>query len=119
MKRVSRFVLLGWCAWLGAGCATYHVYQFRGPLEMGNQPLTEWETKTLHALGWGLMRQDLPVDNCKLGNGTRTGIEEVRARHNVGTTLAAIFTLGFWQPLKVSWRCARPVPIGGTLVPPT
>lgn len=116
IRRAS--LLLATCASLCAGCATYHVYQIKGPLEMGNQPLTEWKSTTLHALGWGAVRQDLPVDNCRLGNGTRTGIEEVRARHNVGTTVAAILTLGFWQPLKVSWRCARPAPIGGVLEPP-
>ena len=117
-SRLSRLLLLLACAWFVAGCATYHIYQVKGPLEMGNQPLTEWKTKTLHSLVWGAVRQDLPVDNCKLGNGTRTNIEEVRVRSNVGTTLATIFTLGLWQPLQVGWRCARPVPLGGVLVPP-
>ncbi len=91
-----------------SGCATYHVYQVGGPRESGNQPLTEWKSKTLHALVWGAIRQDLPVDNCKLGDGTRTGIEEVRTRANFGATLATVLTLGFWHPLQFSWRCAKP-----------
>jgi hypothetical protein len=114
----SRFLLLAVGVWWAAGCATYHVYQVKGPLEMGNQPLTEWKTKTLHSIAWGAVRQDLPVENCRLGNGTRTGIEEVRVRSNVGTTIATIFTLGFWQPLQVGWRCAKPAPIGGVVEPP-
>jgi hypothetical protein len=105
------------CVWLLAGCATYHVFQVGGPREMGNQPLTEWKGKTLHSLVWGAIRQDLPVDNCKLGDGTRTGIEEVRVRANFGATMAAILTLGFWRPLQVSWRCARPAPPHGVLGP--
>ncbi len=105
------------CAGYATGCATYHVFQVGGPLEMGNQPSTEWEGKTLHSLVWGAVRQDLPVENCSLGDGTRTGIEEVRVRSNFGTTIATILTLGFWQPLKVSWRCARPAPIEDELRP--
>lgn len=105
------------CASLLTGCATYHVYQVGGPLETGNQPLTEWKSKTLHSLVWGAIRQDLPVDNCKLGNGTRTGIEEVRARANFGATIATILTLGFWRPLQVSWRCAKPAGLRGVLEP--
>jgi hypothetical protein len=99
------------------GCATYHVYQVGGPLEMGNQPMTEWKTRTLHSLAWGAIRQDLPVNNCKLGNGTRTGIEEVRVRSNFGATVAAILTLGFWRPLQFGWRCAKPPGLRGVLEP--
>ncbi|NOT07101.1 MAG: hypothetical protein HOP28_02755 [Gemmatimonadales bacterium] len=105
-------------AWLTTGCATYHVYQIKGPLEMGNQPLTEWKGKTLHSLVWGAIRQDMPVDNCRLGDGTRTGIEEVRVRSNVGATAAAILTLGFWRPLQVTWRCAKPPGLRGVVEPP-
>lgn len=115
--RKYRLSILALCAWAVAGCATYHVYQVGGPVEMGNQPFTEWKGKTLHSLVWGAIRQDLPVDNCRLGDGTRTGIEEVRVRANVGATIATVLTLGFWQPLQVSWRCARPQPIGGVLEP--
>jgi hypothetical protein len=115
-----RPALLIWALWTAslAGCATYHVYQVGGPRELGNQPSTEWKEKTLHSLVWGAVRQDLPVDNCKLGNGTRTNIEEVRVRSNVGAVTATILTLGFWRPLKVAWRCAKPAPIGGTVGAP-
>lgn len=112
---LPRVQLLAVCACFTAGCASYHVYQVGGPREMGNQPGTEWKEKTLHSLVWGAIRQDLPVDNCKLGNGTRTNIEEVRIRSNVGAITATILTLGFWRPLKVGWRCAKPVGIRDTL----
>ena len=116
-QRLSALGVVVACTASAPACATYHVYQVGGRLETGNQPSTEWEGKTLHALVWGAVRQDLPVENCALGDGTRIGIEEVRVRSNVGTTLATILTLGFWQPLKVSWRCARPPAEEGTLEP--
>jgi hypothetical protein len=108
--------VLCWAFWVSllTGCATYHVFQTGGG---GNLPLTEWKTKTLHSLAWGAFRQDLPVDNCKLGNGTRTGIEEVRVRANFGATLAAVLTLGFWRPFQFGWRCARPAGLRGVLEP--
>jgi hypothetical protein len=94
------------------GCATYHVYQVPQ-----NLPMTEWKTKTLHSLVWGAVRQDLPVDNCRLANGDRTSIEEVRVRANFGATVAAILTLGFWRPLQFGWRCAKPPGLRGVLEP--
>ena len=93
-----------------SGCYSYHVYQVGGlgGREGGNQPSTEWKHKTLHAFAWGQVRQDLPVDNCALGNGQRIGIEEVTVRTNFGYLLASVATVGLWVPLKVSWRCAKP-----------
>lgn len=93
-----------------SGCYTYHVYQIGGPegRELGNQPGTEWRAKTLHAFVWGAVRQDLPVDNCRLANGQRTGIDEVKVDTNLAYLLASSVTLGLWVPLKVSWRCAKP-----------
>ncbi len=92
-----------------SGCATYNVYQVGGPgdIEAGNQPATEWESKTLHSVFWGAIRQDLPVEDCALGDGTRTGIEEIRIESSALYTAASILTLGLWQPLKVSYRCAK------------
>jgi len=113
---VVSFVLA--CALPSSACITHHVYQIGGPLglEQGNQPGTEWEGKTLHALVWGaVLRQDLPIDTCKLGDGTRLGIEEIKIDKNFGHVLASVLTIGLWQPVKVSWRCARPPVPTGTL----
>lgn len=115
------FIMALSLALLGAnlthGCATYHVYQVGGPggLEQGNQPMTEWESRNLNSFFWGLIRQDLPVENCALGDGTRTGIEEVKIEYQIQHTLASIVTLGIWRPMKVSWRCAKPQAAGGVL----
>ena len=116
-RRLSSVLLAIASLWCGTGCATYHIYQVGGPdgRELGNQPGTEWETKTLHSLLWGAIRQDLPVDNCTLSDGTRIGIEDVRVESNVGATLATILTLGMWRPLKVGWRCAKPAGVRDTL----
>lgn len=114
-SRLAAFSVAAAVSMTSHGCYSYHVYQVGGAggRELGNQPSTEWRHKTLHALAWGQVRQDLPVDNCQLGNGQRLGIEEVTARTNFGYVLASTVTLGFWVPLKVSWRCAKPpVPTG-------
>ena len=48
-------------------------------------PGTEWKSKNLNCFLWGLIRQDLPITNCRLANGQRLGIEEIR----VGQELAS------------------------------
>lgn len=100
-----------------SGCYAYHVYQIGGAggRELGNQPATEWKHKTLHALFWGAVRHDLPVDNCQLVDGERFGIEEIKIDSNLGYLLAAAVTFGIWAPLEVSWRCARGPVSTGTL----
>jgi len=113
--RFAAFLLFAICATQGAACYTFHVYQIGGPngREGGNQPGTEWKHKTLHALAWGAIRQDLPIDNCQLLNGQRFGIEEVKVGTNLGYLLISTVTFGIWVPLEVSWRCAKPpVPTG-------
>lgn len=116
-RRLSRFApplaglaLVLACTLPATGCYTYHVYQTGGPggRELGNQPGTEWKHQTLHAFAWGLVRQDLPVDNCQLVNGQRTGIEEIKVETNLGYVLISGITFGLWVPLEVSWRCAKP-----------
>jgi hypothetical protein len=99
------------------GCYSYHVYQVGGPdgRELGNQPSTEWQSATRHALLWGVVRQDVAVDNCQLGSGQRVGIEEVRVDTNLAYLLASVATLGVWVPLRLSWRCARPPVPGGVI----
>lgn len=99
------------------GCYYYHAYQVGGPegREQGNQPATEWQSRTLHALLWGAIRQDLAIDNCQLADGTRQGIEEVRVGTNLAYVFAAALTLGIWVPIEVSWRCAKPPVSSGTL----
>src|SRR5688572_12561667 len=61
-------------------CYTHRAHQPGGPGGRGaqNPPGTGWEGGTRHALFWGLIRQDVPVDSCRLGDGTRLNIEEFK-----------------------------------------
>ena len=109
-RRLLVLLLVLFCAFSGMACGyTFHVYQIGGTdhREQGNQPMTEWRRKTLHSFLWGAVRQDLPVDNCTLGDGSRTGIEEVKVSTNLAYASATILTIGIWSPVHVAWRCAR------------
>lgn len=109
-------LLLVCTAFLDA-CYVYHVYQIDGApgAGKGNQPSTEWQYRNLNAFLWGAVRQDLPVVNCQLGNGQRLGMDEVKVERDIGHVLAQTLTLGIWSPLKVSWRCNKPVPPTDTI----
>jgi hypothetical protein len=100
-----------------SAAATYHIYQDLGlgDSQPQNMPGTEWKSKNLNSFLWGLIRQDLPIVNCRLANGQRLGIEEIRVGRNVLQVLATFLTLGIWAPTRISWRCARPPSQSGTL----
>ena len=116
-KRLAVVFLVITLSLLSTGCSTYHIYQIGGAdgRELGNQPATEWEKRTLHSFAWGAIRQDLPVENCQLGSGQRLGIEEVKVETNYGYAFISVVTLGIWMPIDVSWRCAKPPVPSGTL----
>jgi hypothetical protein len=97
--------------------STLHVYQDLGlgDSQPQNMPGTEWKTRTLNSFLWGLIRQDLPITNCRLGNGQRLGIEELRIARTRWQMLATAFTLGLWTPVQISWRCCRPPSQSGRL----
>ncbi|HYI40437.1 MAG TPA: hypothetical protein VE053_08985 [Allosphingosinicella sp.] len=92
-----------------AGCSTFHVYQTGGveDRQPQNMPDTEWVYVKRNSYLWGLVRQDLPVDNCRDGAGNRKGIEEIRVDRTAAQGLASILTLGLWTPLKIGWRCNK------------
>ena len=100
-----------------SAAATYHIYQDLGlgDSQPQNMPGTEWKSKNLNSFLWGLIRQDLPVTNCRLANGQRVGIEEIRVGRNRLQVLATFLTLGIWAPPRISWRCCRPPSQSGTL----
>lgn len=97
--------------------ATYLVYQDGGigDSQPQNMPGTEWKSATLKSFAWGLWRQDLPVTNCRLSNGQRLGIEEIRFGRTLPQMLITFVTLGFVAPARVSWRCCRPPSQSGIL----
>ena len=100
-----------------AALSTYLVYQDGGigDSQPQNMPGTEWRSKTLRCFAWGLWRQDLPIDNCRLANGQRLGIEEVRIGRSARQVAITLLTLGFVAPTRISWRCCRPPSQVGTL----
>src|SRR5688500_15481868 len=97
--------------------STYLVYQDGGigDSQPQNMPGTEWKSKTLKSFAWGLWRQDLPITNCRLANGQRLGIEELRIGRSWPQILLTLLTLGFVAPTRVSWRCCRPMSQSGSL----
>ena len=60
--------------------STYLIYQDGGigDSQPQNMPGTEWKSANLNSFLWGPIRQDLPITNCRLANGQRLGIEEIR-----------------------------------------
>ena len=97
--------------------STYLIYQDEGigDSQPQNMPGTEWKSKNLNSFLWGLIRQDLPITNCRLANGQRLGIEEIRVGRTRGQALVMVLTLGLWAPARISWRCCRPPSQSGTL----
>ena len=93
------------------------IYQDRGIFgsQPQNMPGKELETRWLNSLAWGFWRQDLPITNCRLSNGQRLGIEELRIGRTFLQLLITVLTLGFWAPITVSWRCCRPPIQSGNL----
>ena len=100
-----------------SSASTYLIYQDGGigDSQPQNMPGTEWKSKNLNCFPWGLIRQDLQITNCRLANGQRLGIEEIRVGRNFLQVLATFLTLGIWAPARISWRCCRPPSQSGTL----
>lgn len=92
-----------------AGCSTFHAYQTGGVGDRQDQnvPDTEWMYVKRNSFLWGLVRQDLPIDNCRDTAGRRKGIEEIRVDRTAAQGLASILTLGLWTPVKIGWRCNK------------
>lgn len=110
IRKPALILSLAFLIMTGNGCSTIHAYQIGGPhgIEEGNQPGTEWESKRVNTFLWGAIRQDVRIENCRLGDGSRLNIEEFKIEKNFGSIAANILTLGIWEPAKVSWRCAKP-----------
>ena len=75
-----------------SAASAYLIYQDGGigDSQPQNMPGTEWKSKNLNSFLWGLIRQDLPVTNCRLANGQRLGIEEIRVGRNFLQVLATV-----------------------------
>ena len=82
------------------GCYHYRVVAPRP------DPATDYERRTVHALFWGLVQQDVPAADC-----VSDAMDEVRVTTNFGYLVASVITLGIWVPLDVEWRCAKAPPL--------
>jgi hypothetical protein len=82
------------------GCATHRVVV---PLPVtGSENASPAETSS--ATFWGQKTKPVQAERCRGTN----ALSEVRAETSFGAALATVLTLGFWQPLKVQYLCAKP-----------
>ncbi len=84
----------------GTGCYHYHV------LSPEFDPATEPQQKTVHSLAWGLANKpgNVFAANCEDSD----ALDQVSVTSNFGYSVITAVTLGFWAPLQVEWRCAKP-----------
>ena len=85
---------------LSSGCYHYYV------AAPNSDPATEPQRRKVHAIAWGLVARPvfIAATNCAATN----ALDDVRVNHNLGYTLITVATLGFWAPMQVEWRCAKP-----------
>lgn len=116
-KPIRKSLFAGLMSALLVGCSTFHVYQTGGMEDRHpqNMPDTEWMYVKRNSYLWGLVRQDLPIDNCRTTKGRRKGIEEIRVDRTAAQGLASILTLGLWTPVRIGWRCNKLQGTTGTL----
>lgn len=91
------------------GCYHYHV------MSPAFDPATEPQHKTVHSLAWGLANTpgDVFATNCEPSN----ALDQVSVSSNLGYSLLTAVSLGFWAPLRVEWRCAKPSQEEGVIGP--
>ena len=81
------------------GCATHRVVV---PLPVtGSENASPAEIS--NAVFWGQKTRPVQAERCLGSN----ALSEVRAETSFFTALATVLTLGFWQPLKVQYLCAK------------
>lgn len=94
-------------AMLLQGCA-YHRLIVREP----NPPDQYYHPVSTSALAWGAVEEQRVADKCETN-----ALSEVRVRTSLAQALAIVLTLGFWQPAKVEYRCAKKPTGVGTIEP--
>ena len=82
------------------GCYHYHVSTSKFDSSTG------YQRKTVHSIGWGLTQKNVIANNC---DSIRiNSLDEVRVSTNLGFALITICTVGFWCPMTIEWKCAKP-----------
>ena len=77
--------------------STYLVYQDGGVFDSQpqNMPGTEWRRSSSRASRGASGARICPITNCRLSNGQRLGIEEIRFGRTLPQMLVTALTLGF------------------------
>lgn len=83
------------------GCA-YHRLVVREP----NPADQIYHPVSSNALAWGAVEEQRVAGKCETSL-----LSEVRVRTSFAQALATIFTLGFWQPSHIEYRCSK-IPTG-------
>jgi hypothetical protein len=76
-------------------------------------PSTNYQSKTVHTMFWGLVQEDVIASNCDSLD--VKGLDEVRVTTNYGYSLITVLTLGIWCPTQIEWKCSKPCPREGEL----
>lgn len=93
-----------------AGCANHMIETPR--------PVTASESfapvQTSSATLWGASVKPLKAEKCQMSN----AMAAVRVDTSLGQALATVLTLGFWQPIRITYLCA-PIPDPDDVSPPS
>lgn len=87
-------------------------YHYR-VLTTQSDPATELQEKVLWSYAWGLINKpkEFIVPNCDKKN----ALDEVTMTTSFGGSILTIITLGIVCPVKVQWRCHKPLQRVGDL----
>ena len=89
------------------GCAYHSVVVANGvPADQRLHPVES------SAVAWGAVEQTNVASQCPSDL-----LFEVRTRTSFLQSLATVLTLGFWQPVRMEYRCAKP-PTGEGVIEP-
>ena len=89
------------------GCA-YH----RLVVASGDAPDQRYHPVESHAIGWNATEELSVADQCPTNL-----LSEVRTRTSFFDSLATVLTLGFWQPARMEYRCAKAPTQAGEIEP--
>lgn len=94
-------------AWALQGCAYHSVVVANGvPADQRVHPVES------SAIAWGAAEKTTIASECPSDL-----LFEVRTQTSFLQSLATVLTLGFWQPVRMEYRCAKPPTQTGVIEP--
>jgi hypothetical protein len=85
-----------------SGCYHPRVAAVQQPI--GIDPTSQEESETLWSIAWGLAQDS--ADTSASCDGA--ALQSVTAHSNLAFDLLTVITIGFFSPVTVTWRCAKP-----------